>query len=138
MLTKYLLLPTDRFLGAVFPPSRIRGKAPGLFWPEESRQARVGEPRLFWDGGEKRGLLGEETGLGKGLFKAGSGGLWEAEDCDADPPRRKPFPLNGMRFLMSCDPELAVVVLEGFVFTTGFFPSVLLSLLDSALAFFFP
>ena len=98
MLTKYLVLPTERFVGGLF-----RGKVPEMFLPRESRKASVGEPSLFRGGGENGGRLGEETGLGKGLFQTGSGDFGEEEGCD--PPRSTPFPLNGIMSLMSCDPE---------------------------------
>ena len=103
MLTKYFVLATERFVGGLFPPGLVRGKAPELFSPRESRKASVGEPRLVRDGGENGGRLGEETVLGKGLFQTGLGDFEEAEGCD--PPRTTPFPLNGIMFLMSCDPE---------------------------------
>ena len=102
-LTKTLVLPTERFVGGLFPLGLFRGKVPELFLPIESRKASVGEPRLVRDGGEKGGLLGEETGLGKVFFHTGSGDFGVAEGCA--PPRRTPFPLNGIMFLMSCDPE---------------------------------
>lgn len=47
-------------------------------------------------------------GLDEDAFASGAAG-WrdgddEADDCDF-PPSRKPLPLNGMTFRMSCDPE---------------------------------
>lgn len=53
-------------------------------------------------------FFGEEMGLDEVVFATGTTG-WrdgeeEVEDCDF-PPSRKPLPLNGIMFRMSCDPE---------------------------------
>lgn len=48
-----------------------------------------------------QGFFGEETGLDEDVVTTGTSGL--DEGCEL-PPSRKPLPLNGIMFLMSCDP----------------------------------
>lgn len=87
MLTKTLVLPTDRFT--------FLGGNP----PELARPGRTGEGRVFSGGDGVRSFLGGETG------RAGTGGLGiggEVDVVDWDfPPSRKPLPLKGMMFLIS-------------------------------------
>lgn len=99
MLTKTFVLLTDLFTGG-FCPVEVAGLMEGkvLEVPLLSRPERTGELRL---------LAGEKRRLDEGVFTAGNGvsdGEEDVEDCDF-PPSRKPLPLNGIMFLMSCDPE---------------------------------
>lgn len=100
MLTKTLVLATDFFTDLP--------EAAALRFPLSSRLERTGEPRaLFGDEGVNS-FLGEKTELGDEVLATGATCLWEAgeevEDCEF-PPSTKPLPLNGIRFLLSCNPE---------------------------------
>lgn len=87
MLTNALLFPTDLFTGG-FPPVALTGlKEGGMFEIESLRS-------------DKPETAGEETEL-DGARTDGDGGVEEVEVVWDFPPRRKPFPLNGMMFLMS-------------------------------------
>lgn len=109
MLTKTLVLLTDLFIGG-FCPVEAAGlmKEEALEIPVFCRPERTGEVRgLAGDDGVKS-FVGGEMELGEGVLTTGTGGLWDGEedveDCDF-PPSRKPLPLNGIMFLISCDPE---------------------------------
>lgn len=103
MLTKTFVLLTDLFIGGFGPPEAaglMEGKP--LESPELLRPGRTGEVRVLAGGEGVRSFLGGETG------RAGTGGLGDAEDAVEDwdfPPSRKPLPLKGIMFLISCDPE---------------------------------
>lgn len=108
MLTKWLALPTDLFTGGFFPM-----EVDGL---TEVKVLEIPLVLLEWTGEETllvrddgvKNFFGEGTGLDNGVFTTGSGGLGDGkEDVESwdFPPRMKPFPLNGMMFLISCDPE---------------------------------
>lgn len=91
MLTNALVFPTDLFTGG-FPLAALAGlKEGGLF-----------EIERLWS--DKPEPAEEETEL-DGARTGGDGGVEEVEKVWDFPPRRKPFPLNGMTFLMSWDPE---------------------------------
>lgn len=126
MLTKTLVLPTDLFTGGFCPvevAGLMEGKMPEL--PLFSRPERTGELRLL-AGGE-----GVEAELDEAVLTKGTTGVLDGEedveDCEF-PPSWKPLPLNGIMFLMSCDPEPLVVV-EGFPFPGAFFSELFPSFL---------
>lgn len=128
MLTNALVLPTDLFMGGFCPvevPGLMEGKE--LEIPLLSRLGRTGELRLLAGDEGVKSFFGEEgtTGVRDGED--------DTEDCDF-PPSRKPLPLNGIIFLMSCNPE-PIVVLEGFPFSEVFFSEVFPSFLPSFLPF---
>lgn len=55
-----------------------------------------------------KGFFREATGMDEDVSVTGTTGLRgeeeEVEGCDF-PPSRKPLPLNGITFRISCDPE---------------------------------
>lgn len=120
MLTKALMLATDLFTGR-FSPAEVPQS------PLPSRPERTGEPRLLAGDGGAKSLFGEGGTAGVRDGEEGVGG-WDF------PPSRKPLPLNGIVFLMSCDPEPAVA-LGGFSFSEDFFSEVFPFFLPSFLPF---
>lgn len=114
MLTKTRVLLTDLFIGGFCPAEVVglmEGKAVEIPLVGLFKLERTGELRgLAGDEGVKS-FLGEEMGLEEDVFTGtltGTRGLWEGEEEVEDwdfPPSRKPLPLNGIMFLISCDPD---------------------------------
>lgn len=137
MLTNTLVLLTDLFMGG-FCPMEAAGLTEGkaLENPLVRLSERTGELRLLAGDEGVRGFLGEEMELDEDVFTAGTGGLIDGEEDVGDfPPSRKPLPLNGIMFLISCNPE-PVVVLEGVPVAEGFFSEVFPSFFPSFFPFF--
>lgn len=133
MLTNTFVLLTDLFMGG-FCPMEAAGLMEGkvLEIPLVGLSERTGELRLLAGDEGVKSFVGEEMELDEDVFTAGTGGLLDVEDF---PPSRKPLPLNGIMFLISCNPE-PVVVLEGFPVAEGFFSEVFPSFFPSFFPFF--
>lgn len=102
MLTNTLVLLTDLFMGG-FRRMEAAGVMEGKVL-EIPLVGLSGELRLL--AGGLKSFPGEEMELDEDVFTAGTGGLFDGEeDVEGLPPSRKPLPLNGIMFLISCNPE---------------------------------
>lgn len=99
MLTKALVLPTDLLTGGFFPVE-VAGlmEVKALECPLLFGLKRAGESRLLAGDEGVKSFFGEEGSAAVG------DGEEDMDDWDC-PPRRKPLPVNGIMFLMSCDAE---------------------------------
>lgn len=111
MLTKIRVLLIDLFTGGfcqVEVVGLLEGKPLEIPLVGLSRPGCTGEVTLLVGDEGVKGFFGEEMGLEKDVFTTGTSGLWDGEEDVEDwdfPPSRKPLPLNGIMFLISCDPD---------------------------------